>query len=139
MKKRTSELKKFSDLYGVKTHIISTHETFIKTKVRKKLKLISSEGSIINRKSGKIRKKGKKGKGSGFSAGSAYKSKKFSTKKVRWCNYCWIKFSKNKDYVEHRNLYHRDIIEAKNCNQVHIKSEEQEPGILQHMNISYYI
>jgi len=74
-------------------------------------------------KTDKAKKKAKKGKG--FAAGSAYKSKRISGKKKRTCNHCQEKFSKIKDYYEHKRIYHSDIEDVK-------KSETpiNEEGIL---------
>ena len=73
--------QKFITLYGVKLHILETHEDFV-GRQRKE-----SKGSLSGKKKLGMKKRG---------------HKKLTHTKKPWCNYCWIKFKDHKEHIEHR-------------------------------------
>merc|ERR1711913_273630 len=50
----------------------------------------------------------KKPRPKGFNAPYKRAKKYVNYKRKRWCNFCWIKFSKDSEYYEHRKVYHAD-------------------------------
>ena len=72
--------QKFSNLYGVKLHILECHEDFVGQQVIKKERDLGVRRMKMKHK----------------------RQKKITHTKKPWCNYCWIKFKTQKEYKDHR-------------------------------------
>ena len=105
---------KFTNLYGVKTHILETHENFgvINAPLRESSPLSDSSTTETFKSQSDI--KGSENRGSLFKLGKNLKKKKkkLSNKKKPWCNFCWIKFKDVKQYQRHRQILHPELVKS---------------------------
>merc|ERR1712183_337723 len=106
---------KFSNLYGVKTHIVETHENFneFNVSLREGSPLSDSSMSSLNPQTKKLKN---------------IKKNKFSSKKKPWCNFCWIKFRDMKSYQRHRQTLHPTLVNPNRTEDLKVKDEVISEG-----------